>query len=294
MTWYSKLKSFIDNILHVDISTFRLNSPNIKLKAKNSIVIIKNPDKDPLSFDKNEERITINIDKLEREQQEELGKIIKEAFEEDKELFKENLLEYAGELDDYKEEDPDKELLGYFKDKLTKEDFEILRISLFLRSRHRLKENVSKIKEDIVKKFGDRGKNIANLCSTEYFENFIKPLWEVIHESIEDQGTADIEFYKIFELIVKNGLLAVFVHHYMTADKLSSLITKRIEESVRYGFAMVSEQLYIHALSRQNVKTVVDWVENHGVKIKAEIIVQGKDFITVAIPIDHELFEEDS
>ncbi|MHB1810946.1 MAG: hypothetical protein ACYDCP_06115 [Thermoplasmataceae archaeon] len=294
MAWYSKLKSFIDSILHVDISTIRVNSQNVKLKAKNSIVIINNPDKDPLSFDKNGERVTINLDKLEKEQQEELGIIIKEAFEEDRELFKENLLGYVSELEDYNEEDPDKELLAYFREKLTKEDFEILRISLFLRSRYRLKENVSKIKEDIVKKFGDRGKNIANLCSTEYFENFIKPLWEVIHKSIEDKETADREFYQIFELIVKNGLLAVFVHHYLTADKLSSLISKRIEESVRYGFAMVSEQLYIHALSRQNVTTVVDWVENHGVKIKAKIIVQGNDFITVAIPIDHELVEEDS
>ena len=293
MGWYPKLKSFIESILHVDISTIRLNSPNVKVKAKSSIVIIKNPEKDLLNFDKNGERVNINIDKLEKEQLEALGEIIKEYFEEDKELFKENLLEYAGELDDYKEENPDKEILSYFKDKLTKEDFEILRISLFLRSRYRLKENVSKIKEDIVKKFGDRGKNIANLCSSGYFENFIKPLWEAIHESIEDKENAGKEFYQIFELIVKNGLLAVFVHHHMTVDKLSSLIAKRIEESTRYGFAMVSEQLYIHALSKTNVKTVNDWIENHDVEIKAEIVAQGKDFITVAIPIDHELVVND-
>lgn len=294
MGWYSKLKSFIDSVLHVDISTIRLNSPNVKLKAKNSIVIINNPEKDPLSFDKNGERVTINIHKLEKEQQKVLGEIIKEAFEEDKELFKENLLEYAEGLDDYKEADPDKEFLSYFKDKLTKEDFEILRISLFLRSRHRLKENISKIKEDIVKKFGDRGKNIANLCSSGYFENFIKPLWEAIHESVEDKEEANKEFYTIFELIVKNGLLALFVHHSMTVDTLSSLIAKRIKESARYGFAMVSEQLYIHALSKPNVRTVLDWIENHGAEIKAEIIAQGKDFITVAIPIDHELVDDDS
>ena len=105
MAWYSKLKSFIDSILHVDISTIRANSSNVKVKAKNSIVIIKTPEKDPLSIDKNGERIIINVEKLDKAQREELGTIIKEAYEEEGELLKENLLKYANELDEYKKKE---------------------------------------------------------------------------------------------------------------------------------------------------------------------------------------------
>jgi hypothetical protein len=39
MAWYSKLKSFIDSIFNVDISTISGNSSKIKVKIKNSIVV---------------------------------------------------------------------------------------------------------------------------------------------------------------------------------------------------------------------------------------------------------------
>ena len=40
MAWYFKLKSFIDSIFNVDISTISGNSSKIKVKPKNSIVVI--------------------------------------------------------------------------------------------------------------------------------------------------------------------------------------------------------------------------------------------------------------
>jgi hypothetical protein len=39
MARYSKLKSFIDSIFNVDISTISGNSSKIKVKIKNSIVV---------------------------------------------------------------------------------------------------------------------------------------------------------------------------------------------------------------------------------------------------------------
>ncbi len=182
-------------------------------------------------------------------------------------------------------------MLDYFKEKLTKEDFEILKVSLFLRTRYRLKENVSRIKSDIIKRFGDRGKNIANLCSAEYFENFIRPLWDTIHKSIASKNEANQKFNEIFELIVRNGLLAVFVNYHMTENKLVSQIAGKIEESKKYGFAMISEQLYVHALSRANVETVLQWIQNNPGYPKVSIVSQGPDFITVSIPIDHNALE---
>jgi hypothetical protein len=285
MPWFSKLLSFIDKVFSLDVSINRHNSPNIKIKAHDSIIFIHNQDKEPYSTDKNGEHTVINVAKLNEEQKAELRSIIKESYEEEGELLKENLLRYSGELDEYKEENPDKELLDYFRNKLSREDFEILRISLFLRSRYRLKENVSHIKSDILKRFGDRGKNIANLCSAGYFESFVQPLYEAIHESIENKTEAEQKFNEIFELIVRNGLLAVFVHSGMTEGKLASQIMKKMEESKRYGFAMVSDQLYIHALSSQNVNTVLKWIEKNGTEISAEVIAKGSDFITVSIPI---------
>ncbi len=216
-----------------------------------------------------------------------MAAIIKEGVDQEGEPLKENMLQYSGELDQYKEENSDKDLLDYFKGKISKEDYEILKISLFLRFRFRLKENVSDIKSDIIKRFGDRGKNIANLCSAEYFEEYIRPLWDTIHKSVVKKDEADQKFKKIFELIVRDGLLAVFVHHKMTEDKLAAKIAGKIEESRRYGFVMISDQLYVHALSLPNVKTVLQWIKNNPEFPNVTIVSEGPDFITVSIPIDH-------
>lgn len=285
MTWHSKLKSFIEHHFHFQIISERINSPNIKITAQNSIIIINKQDKEPFSIDKDGNQITLNLSGLDEEQKDELGKIVKQSYEEEGELLKENLLTYSDELDQYKKDDPDKDLLNYFRDKLTKEDFEILKVSLFLKTSYKSGKSVLQIKSDIKKKFGDRGKNIANLCSSGYFENFIKPLWISVHKSIGDKGKADQDFREVFELIVKNGLLAVFVHYKMTEAKLSLVIANKIEESKKYGFAMISDQLYVHALSRSNVKTVLGWVKRFGTELSAEIVAQGTDFITVSIPI---------
>ncbi|MCL4350049.1 MAG: hypothetical protein M1535_01185 [Candidatus Thermoplasmatota archaeon] len=59
---------------------------------------------------------------------------MKESYVEEGELLKENLLEYSGELDDYSRENPDKKLLEFFNSKLPQTDFEILKVSLFMRS----------------------------------------------------------------------------------------------------------------------------------------------------------------
>jgi hypothetical protein len=145
------------------------------------------------------------------------------------------------------------------------------------------KENVSPIKADIVKRFGDRGKNIANLCSASYFEDFIGPLWDVIHGSVKQKNEADKHFNDIYELIIKNGLLAIFVHHRMSKEKLTALVQGKIDESKRYGFSLVSDYIYIHALSEHNVRTVIDWIEHS--EMKVNIIARDIDFITVALPL---------
>lgn len=284
MAWYSRLKKFIDSVFHFDITSIRANSQNLKVKAKNSIVIINRPEKDPISIDKNGERITLNQASLDETQQKELGSIMLDYFNEEGELLKNNLLDYSGQMDEYKEEKPDESLKAFFKGKIPKEDLEILNISLFMRDRFKKDENISQIKSDIIKRFGDRGKNIANLCTTNYFENFIKPLWEAIHGAIADKQQADQRFNEIYELIVKNGLLAVFVHSKMSKSKLAVLIRKKMEESKKYGFTVVSDRLYIHALSRSNVKTVLECIESED--ITANIVSQDTDFITVEIPID--------
>ena len=78
-------------------------------------------------------------------------------------------------------------------------------MSLFLRSELKRNRNVSGYKNDIREQFGERGANIANLCTAGYFENEFMPLYALSHE----------EFKEYYELAVKEKARALFVHAYM-------------------------------------------------------------------------------
>lgn len=273
MTWFESLKSFIEHIFHVDI---RINSPEI--------TVINTNGRDAINIDKNGKKITVNVGELEKEHKKEFEKIIKEYYEEEGEILSNKLQDYSDRFDEYDEHNGDKELLRFFEDKIPKDDHEVLKISLFMRSLFRSNVNISQIKLDIIRKFGERGNSIANLCTTEYFENFIKPLYEEIQNSEEDQETVSKTFGKIYELIVRNGLLAIFVNHNMSERDLDNEVEKKIQESKKYGFHQISDVLYIHALSRRNVETVERWMKRCTYEVNP--IARRRGYITMAVSID--------
>ncbi len=191
---------------------------------------------------------------------------------------------YSKRFDNYEKNNPDKAMLSFFKDKIPKEDFEALKVSLFMRALFRDNENIFQVKRDVIKKFGDRGKNIANLCSSEYFENFIKPLYEEIDKSSMRKEETNEIFNNIYEMIIKNGLLAVFVNYGMSVRDIDIEVNRKIGESKKYGFYQISEVLYIHALSRKNVETLDEWIQGHNYDVRSA--TRGKWFLTISVPID--------
>jgi hypothetical protein len=169
MSWFDSFKSFIENIFHISI---RINSPEIN--------IVSTTGKEAINIEQNGKKITVNINGLNKEQREGFDRIVGEHFQEEGEILTNNLENYSERFDKYEKNNPDKTMLKFFKDKIPKEDFEALRVSLFIRALYKDNENIFQVKKDVIKKFGERGKNITNLCSAGYFENFIKPLYEEI------------------------------------------------------------------------------------------------------------------
>lgn len=156
-----------------------------------------------------------------------------------------------------------KELLQSFRDNETKsenqklietlkkiipaEDLKAFRSSLYVRDQFSRHENIDNLKDDIIRRWGIRGNNICNLCSTYYFEKLIIPMYE----SYKDKYGADgiDKFKKVYEIIVSETPFILFLSKNMSKDEIIRKITEKIKASKRYG----TRQLYIHALGKNTI-----------------------------------------
>lgn len=241
MGWFDKLTDSIKLKLNIDIS--KLININI---TKNTFVNLKNDT--GYYYDPDKQILHLNLDQIPPALKKEIPQITKEYIEEGKRLLDCDANELLNKLYRYNEENPDKAVLSFFKPIIPPTDFEALNASLFLRHQFMKDKFIHHLKQDIRKRFGDRGNNIANLCTAGYFEEFLIPVYNSSQE----------HFKRIYSDIVENSIVAVFVHRQMNPIDIPKEITKRIEISKKYGIKFI----HIHGISKRNVEKVKSCVED--------------------------------
>lgn len=147
------------------------------------------------------------------------------------------------------EQDPDAtHLLMWARELVPLADIPILRACCVLRVHHKLGEPVAKFKEDITKRYGERGRNLANLCSADYFETWFFKINESLLEKFgAKEGRR--RFLLLYEEIVTKQPWTIFVSHAMTEEELGELILNRLC-SYRTGF------VYVHGLGNANTSKI--------------------------------------
>ena len=202
MGWLDKLKALVN---------FELNAPfiNITKSSDNSVV-----DKEYL-YDREKDKIDIFLNKLPEEKRKQLKLILKESIKEGDKFLEEKASSLFEDICNFqKNKGEDKKILDFFEQIIPREDFEALESSLYLRKKFLDKKDIKQLKQDIRMRFGDRGKNIANLCTAGYFENFLMPLY---NKSQED-------FKKIYEVVISKSAMAVFVNSQMCEAEIANKI----------------------------------------------------------------------
>jgi len=140
-------------------------------------------------------------------------------------------------------------LLTFFKGKIPPIDYEILRASLVIRAMHEAGKGVTEIKDGLVSKYGDRGRNIANLCSAGYFENLIRPLYE---EMNKDRDFSQQKFLDRYDVIITQVTFAVFVSHRMSYEDLKIRVKKKMIINKQYGI----DFLHLHGIGEVNIAKI--------------------------------------
>jgi hypothetical protein len=199
-------------------------------------------------------RITININasQLNKKQEIALQKIIKEAVEqEDKLLLEDNAKKLLDNFENEEKNEESIEIINFFRNKIPTIDLEILRAALYIKGLYEQKAPVNSLKTDIIYKYGDRGRNIVNLCSAGYFISYIKPLYE----EMESQVTfSNDKFLDVYDTIIKYSAFSIFVNREMTLEVLLKKVNEQIEFNKRYGI----NHSTLHGIGHTNITKIQD------------------------------------
>lgn len=133
---------------------------------------------------------------------------------------------------EFRDEPGNADLLEFFKGKIEQPDLTLLESGLYeshLIATGQL-DKAQQIKEDIIKRYGQRGKNIINLASAGYYATHIKPLYEALQE----QGLSDT-FLPEYNQIIDEMPFAIFVHSGITEEKALELLYEKAEKNIQYG-----------------------------------------------------------
>ncbi|MBS3076837.1 hypothetical protein J4233_01050 [Candidatus Pacearchaeota archaeon] len=239
MSWLDKLKALFN---------IEVNSPLININVtRNSDNSLRGKG---YSIDEEKQRLYVNYDGLPEEKKKKLAEIFRDRVESGGEVFEDKTYILLKDLYDYqKNKGEDKKVLDFFAPLIPKDDYEALEASLYLRKKFSERLDVRKLKEDIRRRFGDRGNNISNLCTAGYFEKFLIQLYNYSRE----------DFKEIYEVIVSKSAMAVFVSSQMSDYEITQDLRRKIDLSKKYGLDFV----HIHGIGERNILTVRRWIEEN-------------------------------
>lgn len=230
MVAFDKLKALFN---------LEVNSPIVSINiTKNS----HNPiDKKEFLYDKTNDKLELYLGDMSDEKREKLKEILKEYIGEENKLLEKETSKLLYKLYKYNKENKNIQLLSFFKPIIPREDLEALESSLYLREvfQSGFGEDIGKLKYDIIKRFGDRGNNISNLCTAGYFEQFLMPLYNSSKE----------RFKELYDIIVDKSVVAVFVHSQMEQEDIPKEITTKLRISSKYGIKFI----HIHGIGSGNI-----------------------------------------
>lgn len=154
-----------------------------------------------------------------------------------------NLLEHIADVKQKKAETPATILSAY----ISPADLKALEASLLMRDQFDSKTGIDGIKSDIIERFGDRGRKIANLCTAGYFDDLAGLCKETCHNA---EGVA--KFKTIYETVVSQEAFAVFVTRAMSKEATKKAIVNKIMSNLIYGKKYVN----IHGIGKVNVAKI--------------------------------------
>lgn len=262
--WLDKLK----DIFHIDLS--RLKSL-VHIQINITTNISSGNKCEIVEGNEQSARIDINLPHLSKDDESRLKEILRsDAFSDVGHFVQGKTLELIEAFQET-ERSPDiqKELL-YFRGKIPDEDIPMFRACLFLKKKYDQGVPIHEIKARIMTSYGQRGKNLANLCSAGYLNDWLRPLYESLEKGSPTPIEAVRKFQQVYHNIVDELPWTVFVSRHSPSVQIKSEVLGKIDANLKYGIRWLN----IHALGKENLcklRSVLDELEAERADLHVEI-----------------------
>lgn len=241
--WFEKLK---------DIFSFNLSNINISnlINLNFNINIRKESGPGPTyAMNPLAKSVDLYPHRLTDDRKTEFFKSLPDAIEQDEITLIDR--EARARLENLFQSDADnKDILQFFAPILPGDDIAILRSSFLVgKLWERRAPRHAAIKNDIIDRYGDRGRNICNLATAGYFHSVIKPLYEAMRKV---SGFKLGEFHAHYEVIIDQSAFAVFVSSKMGVAVIVEEVKTKIRRNSKFGIKYVN----IHGIGKETVKNI--------------------------------------
>jgi hypothetical protein len=265
------LKEVIKKIISIFLPSSEIKNNgdySLSFLSNNKLVEVKN-------VTNNFYQVNIDPSKINEEQEKELIKVYPEIRENNGLLLENKRYEIFKE---HREECINTPILKFFKGKLKNEDYEALRISVYIKKKFSENEEIKPYLDDLHNKYGKRGNNINNLYGEGYFDSFIK----LYYLSLEEEGRLN-EFEKFFDKFVMEQPITYFVNQNKSQEKMNEELFLKIGKNKNYGIKRIN----IHGIGKLNANKINDFSEiiktREDVKVQSLMIEETRAYLILEI-----------
>lgn len=222
--------------------------------------------------------VHINLAGLSADEMPQVLELLKKAVQEENMLLiEEKASETIQDIKTVEKKPENVAIVEYFTGKIKLLDLEILRASLYIKELHERGDPVGQLKDDIVARYGSRGRNISNLCTAGYFATELKPLYELMKQMPD--FTTD-KYQEAFNKIVNTFPFAIFVSIKMSKEQVLEEVKGKMQMNKGYGI----NHMNIHGIGESNVSKIF-WVlkQIESLQTSPPEMESKRNYITVTI-----------
>ena len=185
--------------------------------------------------------VTVNPEKLNGKQRRALKELVRNHALDEAGLILD--LQNVPLVEDVKQQLPQiRDSADKFQNIIPSKDVPLLKACIYLRSQFQVGKSVDSLKSQIVAVYGQRGSNLANLCSAGYLESLFWPLYQELLKSTPE--TAHQTFLELYDNVVSNSPWTEFV----TSPKSVAWFTQHIIDKMRRNRSMGVNYMCVHGL----------------------------------------------
>jgi len=144
--------------------------------------------------------------------------------------------------------------LDFFSPIIPPQDIPLLQACLYLRQKFQAHHQIEELKSQIVRVYGQRGRNFANLCSANYLDDWFRPMYtELQRVHATNPAQAREKFMEFYSSVLRDLPWSEFVCSRTSRAALTTSVVDKMNRNRQNGVRFLN----LHGLGQENGKKML-------------------------------------